>query len=312
MINGLNGYLRKLCWCFAFILTASCLAGALSGCANSSGLSSSSQVASSAASSSASSAATDAVSSSASSQDAEPVSSDAASQQVSGEPESDTVWTDIPDKSTDSPASSTTAVPSEAERKEAANAIYDKLGIEQDLRQSFKHGKKPAKYQKYIVLHDTEGEGKPSGVIDYWDGNGRGIAAHFVVGKDGEIVQCVDLDVIAHHSGFGDTGHNEKYGVEDESRDDKVGTEELGEDFADYGMNSYSIGIEMIHVGGEGDYPEKQLKALDGLIAYIDTYYGKESTIIDHKAWRSGNSDTSEEFADYLANYQDHRTHLDE
>ena len=64
----------------------------------------------------------------------------------------------------------------------------------------------------------------------------------------------------------------------------------------------------MVHVGGQG-YPEEQLEALDGLIAYIDAYYGFESTIIDHKAWRSGNSDTSPEFAGFLANYQDHRTH---
>lgn len=65
----------------------------------------------------------------------------------------------------------------------------------------------------------------------------------------------------------------------------------------------------MVHVGGSGDYPEAQLEALDGLIAYIDAYYGFESEIIDHKAWRTGNSDTSPEFAEYLANYQDHRTH---
>ena len=74
-------------------------------------------------------------------------------------------------------------------------------------------------------------------------------------------------------------------------------------------MNSYSVGIELVHVGGEGDYPTVQLQALDDLIAYIDAYYGFESVIIDHKAWRTGNSDTSLEFAEYLANYQDHRTH---
>ena len=45
------------------------------------------------------------------------------------------------------------------------------------------------------------------------------------------------------------------------------------------------------------------------LIAYIDAWYGFESEIIDHKAWRSGNSDTSLKFAGYFANYQDHRTH---
>ena len=199
-----------------------------------------------------------------------------------------------------------------------ARDLYKQLGITQDLRQSFKHGDKPVEYQKYIVLHDTEGDGEASGIIDYWDGSENGVAAHFIVNKDGSIVQCVDMEVIAHHAGFGDTGHNEEYGVEDESRDDMVGTVELGEGFEDYGMNSYSIGIEMVHVGGEGDYPDEQLEAVDGLIAYIDAYFAAESPsyapskIIDHKAWRSGNSDTSEEFAEYLENYQDHRTHLDE
>lgn len=202
---------------------------------------------------------------------------------------------------------------SEATAEEPAGPDPDKLRaqltITEDYRDSFVHGEKGAEFQKYIVLHDTEGEGSASGVVDYWDSNGSGVAAHFVINKDGSIVQCVPLDAIAHHAGFGDTGHNAQYGVEDESRDDKVGTTSIGSSFADYGMNSYSIGIEMVHVGGSGDYPQAQLDALDGLIAYIDAYYGFESTIIDHKAWRTGNSDTSAEFATYLANYQDHRTH---
>jgi len=74
-------------------------------------------------------------------------------------------------------------------------------------------------------------------------------------------------------------------------------------------MNSYSVGIEMVHVGDGSGYPEAQLEALDKLIEYIDLYYGFESEIIDHKMWRSGNSDTSAQFAGYLENYRDHRTH---
>ena len=189
------------------------------------------------------------------------------------------------------------------------DSLRAELSITEDYRDSFIHGEKGAEFQKYIVLHDTEGEGSAAGVVDYWDSNGSGVAAHFIINKDGSIVQCVPLDAITHHAGFGDTGHNEKYGVEDESRDDKEGTTSIGSDFADYGMNSYSVGIEMVHVGGSGDYPQAQLEALDGLIAYIDAYYGFESTIIDHKAWRSGNSDTSAEFAEYFENYKDHRTH---
>lgn len=197
----------------------------------------------------------------------------------------------------------------EAQAERASADALEKLDLTKDIRASFDHGEKGAEYQKYIVLHDTEGEGSASGVVDWWDGNGQGVAAHFIINKDGSIVQCVELDRITHHAGFGDTGHNEKYGTTDESRDDKVGTQSIGSWASDYGMNSYSIGIEMVHVGGSGDYPAAQLEALDNLIAYIDAYYGFESQIIDHKAWRSGNSDTSKEFAKYLANYQDHRTH---
>ena len=183
--------------------------------------------------------------------------------------------------------------------------------LSEDMRASFVHGDKPAECQRYIVLHDTEGDGDAWGVIEYWDASGAGVAAHFVVNKDGSVVQCVPLDKIAHHAGFGDAGHNAFFGVEDESRDDKVGTVPIGDWAPDYGMNSYSIGIEMVHVGGTGYYPEEQLAAVDALIAYIDSSYGGYGgDIIDHKAWRSGNSDTSPEFAEYLANYQDHRTHL--
>lgn len=194
-----------------------------------------------------------------------------------------------------------------ADEKELAG-MEEAMSLRKDFREELDHGEKGAEYQKYIVLHDTEGSGDADSVISGWLNDGRYIASQFIVNKDGTVVQCVPMDRIAHHAGFGDTGHNEKYGVTDESRDDKRGTTPIGPDHADYGMNSYSIGIEMVHVGGES-YPEAQLEAVDELIAYIDAYYGKESEIIDHKMWRTGNSDTSEEFAGYLGNYRDHRTH---
>lgn len=183
------------------------------------------------------------------------------------------------------------------------------LDLTQDLRDEFDHGPKDAAHQRYIMLHDTEGTGSPESVVSWWSSSGSLVAAHFVVGTDGHIVQCVPLDRIAHHAGYGDTGHNELFGVTEDGRDDMLGSSPLGPRFADYGMNAWSVGIELVHVGGSGDYPEAQLEALDGLIAYIDAYYGFQSEICDHKAWRSGNSDTSPEFAGYLENYQDHRTH---
>lgn len=183
------------------------------------------------------------------------------------------------------------------------------LPLTEDYRASFVHGAKGAAYQSYIVLHDTESDATASSVVDYWDSSGAGVAAHFVVNRDGSIVQCVPLDRIAHHAGFGDTGHNAQFGVTDESRDDKVGTEPIGDWARDYGMNSYSIGIEMVHRGDGDDYTQEQLVSVDKLIAYINSYFGTTSKIIDHKMWRTGNSDTSSEFARYLANYQSHNTH---
>jgi hypothetical protein len=189
------------------------------------------------------------------------------------------------------------------------DAAFGALGIVVDIRQSFIHGPKPPENQRYIVMHDTEGTGSPASVIDWWDGNGAGVASHFIVGTDGQIWQAAPIDSIAHHAGFGDVGHNAQFGIVEDGRDDRVGTVPIGPAFPDYGMNAWSVGIEMVHVGGAGGYPQAQLDALDALIAAIDAYYGFESAITDHKAWRSGNSDTSAEFAGYLSNYQATRKH---
>jgi N-acetyl-anhydromuramyl-L-alanine amidase AmpD len=187
--------------------------------------------------------------------------------------------------------------------------ILPNITIHQDMRAILDHGPKPAQYQRYIVLHDTEGLGSPQGVISWWAGNGNRVAAHFVVGRDGEIWQCVPLDRIAHHAGYAPNGYNARFGISDDGRDDMLGTARASSGRSDYGMNAWSIGIEMVHVGGGAPYTTAQLEALDGLIAYIDAYFGLESTITDHKAWAVGNSDTSPEFAQYLRNYQSFRRH---
>lgn len=191
----------------------------------------------------------------------------------------------------------------------SADELYAQMDIVQDFHDEFDHGEKNAEHQRYIMVHDTEGEGRPEDIVSWWASNGNLVAAHFVIGKDGHIVQCVPLDRIAHHAGYGNTGHNDAFGIAEDGRDDMAGAVPIGSEYADYGMNAYSVGIELVHVGGSGDYPQEQLDALDDLIAYIDAYYGTECPIIDHKAWRTTNSDTSPEFAGYLANYQDHRTH---
>lgn len=159
------------------------------------------------------------------------------------------------------------------------------------------------------MLHDTEIDGSADAIVDSWLSEGDYVAAHFIVERDGDILQVVELDAIAHHAGFGDLGHNTKFSTPEDGRDDRRGTTPVGNHMPDYGMNSYSIGIEMVHVSGGAPYTARQLDALDGLIAYIDTTTGTRSDIIDHKTWRSGNSDTSAEFADHLSSYRKNRLH---
>ena len=219
--------------------------------------------------------------------------------------------TQASDSPSPSAGQSSAATPTAGQSQPApsADALRAALDITEDYHPDFAHGDKPAENQRYIVLHDTEGDSSPESVVDWWDRSGNLVAAHFVVGKDGHIVQCVPLDKIAHHAGYGDAGHNEAFGISEDGRDDMAGSAPIGPSCPDYAMNAWSVGIELVHVGGSGDYPPEQLAALDQLIAYIDAYYGFESRIVDHKAWRTGNSDTSPEFATYLANYQDHRAH---
>ena len=209
---------------------------------------------------------------------------------------------------TSSPVASTPAasLPSPAYDPQACEHLPN---LSLRIEPTFDHGPKPAQFQRFIVLHDTEVLASPSAIVDSWLGQGSAVAAHFVVGTDGSIVQTVPLDRIAHHAGYGDTGHNAAFGISDDGRDDMRGAAPVGAWAADYAMNAHSVGIEMVHVGGSEGYPQAQLEAVDSLIACIDAAFGAPSRIIDHKAWRSGNSDTSPEFAGYLANYQEHRRH---
>lgn len=212
----------------------------------------------------------------------------------------------IPDQETSTPNSNSTNNTNSNQNKD--------VNIKNMIDSSFNHGNKPKSNQKYIMLHDTEMSVEAEAVVSSWKNAGTGTAAHFVVGRDGTIIQAVNLDNIAHHAGWGGPGDfDSKFGVGNNdgkgNGDDLKGQKTTGwESYTSYGMNSYSIGIEMCHVNGE-DYPEAQLKAVDQVIAYIDSYFGTKSTIIDHKDWRPSNSDTDANFATYLSNYKTLRHH---
>lgn len=200
---------------------------------------------------------------------------------------------------------------------ERSDELRQALNIQNAQYESFVHGDKDARYQKYIVLHDTEEALDPTGTVGLWLGkNKQQVATHFVIGRDGSVVQCVSLDKIAHHAGWGNTGHNKQFGVPEDGRDTGPSSKAPSGKYKDYGLSGWSVGIELCHVGTqrsgytvEKDYPEAQLQALDGVIAYIDAYYGFESEIITHKQWRTSNSDTSPAFQPYLEGYRKNRVH---
>ena len=185
------------------------------------------------------------------------------------------------------------------------------LNIQTAMDSSFIHGSKPSEYQEYIMLHDTEELLDPMGIVNMWRKRNDGeVATHFIIGRDGTVVQCVPLDRIAYHAGVAPDGYNWLFDISEDGR------ASYSDDSYDSAMNAWSVGIELCHVGTTGtghdieaDYPEAQLRALDRVIAYIDEYYGKQSDIIDHKSWTPDNPDCSQEFEKYLVNYQVWRTH---
>ena len=86
-------------------------------------------------------------------------------------------------------------------RKQTLKRLAAKLKLQKDFHRSLSHGSKPAKYQKYIVLHDTESDAAANDVLSYWLSNGTYVAAHFIVNKDGSVLQCVRMNAIAHQGG---------------------------------------------------------------------------------------------------------------
>ena len=194
------------------------------------------------------------------------------------------------------------AVPPSREGERSLPATLGDVVSVEMMRDNFVHGPMPSDKVRYIVMHDTEaGTDSATAVAQSW-GDGP-IAAHFVVGKDGTVVQCVPIDAIAHHAGNADYGQNDAYGIWAE-RDDEVGRTGSG----DYAMNAWSIGIEIVHEHDEGAYAEEQLAALDRLVAAIDAAVGHQPSIIDHKAWAGERKqDVSDDFP--MEAYQRRRRH---
>lgn len=109
-----------------------------------------------------------------------------------------------------------------------------------------------------IVLHATV-EPTTEGTIGIFLDKARKVSAHFVVGKDGRIVQMAPLEKRAWHA-----GNSIWEGVKR--------------------VNDYSIGIEMVNLNdGKDPYPEPQVQAVAKIIRFVRVHYDiPDSRIVSH------------------------------
>jgi N-acetyl-anhydromuramyl-L-alanine amidase AmpD len=99
-----------------------------------------------------------------------------------------------------------------------------------------------------IVLHATV-EATTEGTMGIFLDPAKKVSSHFVVGKDGRVVQMVPVEKRAWHAGV-----SELNGIER--------------------VNDFSIGIEMVNLNnGRDPYPRAQLDAVAGLIRFIRSRY---------------------------------------
>jgi N-acetyl-anhydromuramyl-L-alanine amidase AmpD len=111
-----------------------------------------------------------------------------------------------------------------------------------------------------IVLHHTAGGGTAKDVGRQFQNAKAEVSSHYVVDKEGAIVQAVEDKARAWHA-----GESEFKGRKD--------------------VNDFSIGIEMVNKGdGKDPFTDKQYQALGKLVAYLQDEYGiPRNRITGHK-----------------------------
>ncbi len=109
----------------------------------------------------------------------------------------------------------------------------------------------------YVMIHHTAQQSTEQ-TIKTFHNQKVGVSSHYVIGRDGKIVQMVNDFYRAHHAGAGKWGN-------------------------DTDLNSSSIGIELDNNGTTDPWPEVQIKALIHLLSYLkDTYKIPQANFIGH------------------------------
>lgn len=106
----------------------------------------------------------------------------------------------------------------------------------------------PNREVKYIVLHATASSTTESAVRWFKDPASK-VSAHYVIGKDGSVVQMVDLEHIAWHAGKSEC-----------------------EGFTD--INNKSVGIELVNLNdGKDPYTPSQINSALAISEALTRYY---------------------------------------
>lgn len=128
-----------------------------------------------------------------------------------------------------------------------------------------------------IVIHDTESPGVRSAriIANHFLNPRSQVSAHYIIGKDGELVQCVEDERRAWHAGPSQLGDRVK-------------------------VNDFSIGIELVNAQtGHDPFTDAQYDTLNRLVAHLMAKYQiPKDRIVGHKdiTDRKSKNDPAENF----------------
>lgn len=109
----------------------------------------------------------------------------------------------------------------------------------------------------YVMIHHTA-QNSVEQTVETFHNQKVGVSSHYVISRDGKIIQMVNDLLRAHHAGLGRWGN-------------------------DTDLNSSSIGIELDNNGTTDPWPEIQIEALIDLLDYLkETYKIPAANFIGH------------------------------
>ena len=117
-----------------------------------------------------------------------------------------------------------------------------------------------------VVIHYTASL-HIDGTVDWFRRKESGVSAHYVVGRDGRVVQMVKEDAVAWHAG--------RSSMKPWLPDGDPGKEP--------NVNAFSVGIELVGTADSG-FTDRQLASLYGLLeTLVTTYHIPPERVVGHE-----------------------------